>query len=95
MSIFDDADLSPMGIYELDIVEPNELGMAELLGGIQCRLLIVDGDDDHRSHLQRRLQMDGCVVDDAPDIDTAKQMLHAQTYDLILLDLLMQRKIRP
>ncbi|SEC55784.1 diguanylate cyclase [Paenibacillus sp. GP183] len=92
MNTFNDDDLSPVesdkdGLTELDMDEHNQQGLAVMLGSMQCRLLIVDDDHVLRSYLKRRLQLDGCMVDDAPDIETAKRRLHEQTYDLIMLDL--------
>jgi two-component system cell cycle response regulator len=74
---------------ELEMDDQKEQGSALMLGNMQCRLLIVDDDDVLRSYLQRRLQLDGCTVDDASDVETAKRMLHEQTYDLVMLDLMM------
>jgi two-component system cell cycle response regulator len=74
--------------YDIGITDLDK-GMAMMLSSLQCRLLIVDDDDMLRSYLQRRLQLDGCTVDDAPDVETAKRMLHEQDYDLIMLDLLI------
>ncbi|MBP1993541.1 diguanylate cyclase [Paenibacillus eucommiae] len=78
-----------ISLIELEMDEQKEQSTSLMLGSMHCRLLIVDDDDVLRSYLQRRLQLDGCIVDDASDVETAKVMLHQQTYDLIMLDLLM------
>jgi two-component system cell cycle response regulator len=90
MNTFNDDDLSPVEadkITESDMDEHKQQGMAVMLGSMQCRLLVVDDDDVLRAYLRRRLQLDGCLVDDVPNVEAAKRMLHEQTYDLIMLDL--------
>jgi diguanylate cyclase (GGDEF)-like protein len=92
MNTFNDDDVSPVetgkdGAAELDMDKHKQQSMTVMLGSMQCRLLVVDDDDVLRSYLLRRLKFDGCTVDDAPNIETAKRKLHEQTYDLIMLDL--------
>lgn len=53
------------------------------------KLLLVDDDEVLRSFLVRRLELDGYVVHEADSVAKAKQLLHAEPYDLILLDLMM------
>jgi two-component system cell cycle response regulator len=74
--------------YDIGITDLDK-SMAIMLSSLQCKLLIIDDDDTLRTYLQRRLQLDGCTVDDAPDVETAKRMLHEQNYDLIMLELIM------
>jgi adenylate cyclase len=52
-------------------------------------ILVVDDDPVNRSMLTRLLEQDGYRVDTAPDGRRALEMLHADPFDAVLLDLLM------
>ena len=52
-------------------------------------ILVVDDNDLNRDLLSRRLQQLGHQVDQAGDGDTALRMLRLQSYDLLLLDIIM------
>lgn len=56
------------------------------------KLLVVDDDDVLRSFLVRRFELDGYVVHESDSVDKAKQKLREETFDLILLDLMMHPK---
>src|SRR5882724_8615288 len=55
------------------------------------RILVVDDHQSNREILARRLSRDGHEVITADDGDTALQFVEENTFDLILLDLLMPR----
>lgn len=55
----------------------------------QFRLLVIDDDDVLRSFLVKRLQLEGYQVDEASDVKTAKWLLRENSYQLIVLDLMM------
>jgi two-component system cell cycle response regulator len=74
---------------ELSIDELNKQHDFPKLGTLNCRLLIIDDDDVLRTFMQQRLQLDGCLVDVAADVDSAKKMLREHIYDLVILDLMM------
>ena len=55
----------------------------------QFRILVVDDVADNRNVLERRLQREGHVVVCAEDGRRALEEIHAQAFDLILLDIMM------
>jgi CheY-like chemotaxis protein len=57
--------------------------------GVAGSILVVDDNDLNRDLLGRRLQQLGYQVDQAGDGDTALRMLRRQSYDLMLLDIIM------
>jgi two-component system cell cycle response regulator len=78
-----------ISVIEQDIDQNKGQGSPPLLSSMNCRLLIIDGDDVLRSYLRRRLQLDGCIVDDAADVESAKRLLREQDYDLVTMDLML------
>jgi two-component system, sensor histidine kinase ChiS len=58
-------------------------------GGAQGFLLVVDDIEANRDVLSRRLQRQGYVVATAENGREALEKLHAQSFDLVLLDILM------
>lgn len=54
-----------------------------------CRILVVDDQDSNRDLLSRRLSRDGHLVSTAADGEAALKLVELETFDLILLDLLM------
>ena len=55
------------------------------------RLLIVDDNDINRDILRRLLEAQGHVVADAPDGEQALELLGRESFDLVLLDVVMPR----
>ena len=53
------------------------------------RLLLVDDDDTARSTTRQKLRRLGAAVDEAPDGQSALQLLAQEPYDLVLIDLEM------
>ncbi|KIC07544.1 chemotaxis protein CheY [Leisingera sp. ANG-M1] len=53
------------------------------------RFLLVEDNESLASAILDRLQLDGHVVDHAPDIDTAAAFSGTTDYDLILLDIML------
>ena len=51
------------------------------------RILVVEDDADLGDAIQRRLRRDGYAVDLATDGKTADEILHYQTYEIIVLDI--------
>lgn len=71
-------------------IDENETGNEQkYLSLNQFRLLIIDDDDVLRSFLVRRLELEGYQVDNACDVKSAKLLLRENSYQLILLDLMM------
>lgn len=60
-----------------------------LAGSAAGSILVVDDNDLNRDLLGRRLQQLGYQVEQAGDGDTALRMLRRQSYDLMLLDIIM------
>ena len=56
------------------------------------KLLVVDDNEMNRDMLSRRLQRLGHTVEIAVDGKQALEMLEKQTFDLILLDIMMPKK---
>ena len=56
------------------------------------RVLVVDDDDAIRSLLGKLLSRHGLEVDNANDGVAALEKLRSETYDAVLLDLMMPRK---
>jgi DNA-binding response OmpR family regulator len=54
-------------------------------------ILYVDDEDQLRTLVQDQLALEGFDVETADDGDTALEMLHKQSYGLILLDVRMPR----
>lgn len=54
-----------------------------------CRILVVDDQESNRDLLSRRLSRDGHLVSTAADGEAALMLVEEQSFDLILLDLLM------
>jgi CheY-like chemotaxis protein len=52
-------------------------------------LLVVDDDEMNRDMLSRRLERRGYTVTNAADGQRALAMLDTQTFDLVLLDIMM------
>jgi sigma-B regulation protein RsbU (phosphoserine phosphatase) len=57
--------------------------------GAQGNLLVVDDDEFNRDMLSRRLQRDGYTVQSAANGVDALRLLRTNTFDLVLLDLIM------
>jgi len=57
--------------------------------GAQGSLLVVDDDESNRDMLSRRLQRDGYAVQMAANGVDALRLLRANSFDLVLLDLIM------
>src|SRR5262249_19700886 len=55
------------------------------------RLLLVQSDDWFRGFLKEELIREGYQVDDAPDGQAALELLGANEYDLMILDIVMPR----
>jgi two-component system cell cycle response regulator len=53
------------------------------------RLLLIDDDEDLRNLLLKRFQQTEVIVDQASDVPSAKKKLYENTYDIIILDLVM------
>ncbi|MGC5328505.1 diguanylate cyclase [Brevibacillus sp. SYSU BS000544] len=71
-------------------IDENETGNEQkYLSLSQFRLLVIDDDDVLRSFLVKRLQLEGYQVDEASDVKTAKWLLRENSYQLIVLDLMM------
>jgi CheY-like chemotaxis protein len=58
-------------------------------GDAAARILVVDDVEDNRELLKRRLKRQGHAVDCAKDGRVALEMIGAQAYDLVLLDVMM------
>ena len=58
--------------------------MSDVLAG--KAILIVDDEPDILESLEELLDM--CVIDSAPDFDTARQLLYSKSYDGAILDLM-------
>ena len=56
------------------------------------RILVVDDEEDLREILKFNLESEGYLVDTAPSAEEALKML-TEEYDLILLDVMMERNI--
>jgi sigma-B regulation protein RsbU (phosphoserine phosphatase) len=56
---------------------------------VHGNLLVVDDDESNRDMLSRRLQRDGYTVQTAANGVDALRLLRANTFDLVLLDLIM------
>jgi signal transduction histidine kinase len=61
------------------------------MNGRKGRILVVDDEGLNRILLATNLQESGYVVDTAEDGQQALQLLHAQVFDAVLLDLVMPR----
>lgn len=57
-----------------------------------ARLMIVDDDDEVRGLLVRVLGAEGYVVEDAADASSARRLLAAERYDLVVLDVVLDRE---
>ncbi|RAP30194.1 hypothetical protein C2W64_02749 [Brevibacillus laterosporus] len=60
-----------------------------LLNKQAYRLLLIDDDDVLRTYLVKRLSQEGYQVEEAANVEEAKQLLREHTFDLITLDLMM------
>lgn len=83
-----ESDGSMPGFAALSMVaraEPNDV--ARFAGG--CRILVVDDHESNRDLLVRRLERDAHTVTTAADGEEALSLVQEQTFDLILLDLMM------
>lgn len=60
-----------------------------ILNAAECRLLVVDDDEQLRKYIVARLQIEGYIVDEAAYVNQAQQLLRTHKYDLCLLDLMM------
>lgn len=56
------------------------------------RILYAEDDDASRLIIKEQLETEGYTVDTAVDGDEAIDLLHKQTYDLVLLDIKMPGK---
>jgi diguanylate cyclase (GGDEF)-like protein len=74
---------------QLQVSDQKEQGARTPLMGQTGKLLVVDDDDVLRSFLVRRFELDGYIVHESDSVAKAKQKLREDTYDLILLDLMM------
>jgi CheY-like chemotaxis protein len=66
------------------IVPKGELYMEDILEG--KRVLIVDDEPDILETLEEMLDM--CLIDSAPDFETAQKFLEKNTYDVAILDIM-------
>jgi len=57
--------------------------------GDDRRVLVVDDDEAVRTLLARLLELEGYVVDEAPDARTALDLMQARPPDLLLLDIML------
>ncbi len=62
---------------------------ARVKNGAGSRVLVVDDNDVNRDVLSRRLQREGYAVSLAEDGSRALAMLEAESFDLVLLDIMM------
>lgn len=61
-----------IGLTEIQMDEENDPVTGSMLRTLKSRILLVDDDDALRSYLTRRLQLDDCIVDEAADVESAK-----------------------
>ena len=78
-----------LGKRLIDVIRPlpDAISAARRVG--PSRILVVDDHQSNRDLLARRLSRDGHSLVTAEDGESALQMVEAQPFDLILLDLLM------
>ncbi len=69
--------------------EESPSGSAARGKGGGARLLVVDDNDNNRNLLSRRLQRQGYSVDEARNGSEALDMVALDSYDLVLLDIMM------
>lgn len=69
------------------VAQPMMADASQSLG--TCQILVVDDHESNRDLLSRRLTREGHVVTTAGDGQEALRLVEDQTFDLILLDLLM------
>jgi len=83
-----DAESLLPGAAALNLVRqqaPNDVG--RIVSG--CRILVVDDQESNRDLLVRRLTRDAHIVTTAANGEEALRLVEEQTFDLILLDLIM------
>jgi len=56
------------------------------------KILIVEDDNFLSEMLAKKLSVEGAVISHAPDGEVALTMIRANTYDLVLLDILLPKK---
>lgn len=69
------------------VARPGLDDVARVAGG--CRILVVDDHESNRDLLVRRLARDAHTVATAADGEEALRLVEEQTFDLVLLDLMM------
>lgn len=77
----------------LEELKWDEHGLNGLLVGNQfkdSRILLIDDDAVLRDYLRRRLSIAGYVADEADGVEQALERLRENSYDLIVLDLMMR-----
>ncbi len=78
-----------LGEREIKFMEQDGDALGRIPAMKGCKLLIIDDDDALRAYLAVRFQIEGYVVEQAADVETAQRLLREQSFDLITLDLLM------
>lgn len=73
---------------ELDL-DDYLLSQSHALSSNGERLLVIDGDEKLRHSLVQCLQAEGYIVDESSDVETAVKLLRENSYDLILLELML------
>ncbi len=74
---------------EVPLVERNSAVSAQAPSGASGRILVVDDDEANREILVRQLQREGFQAETECDGPAALARLHAERFDLVLLDLFM------
>jgi two-component system sensor histidine kinase/response regulator len=69
--------------------EGNDFSISEKDSPLGDLILVVDDDEGNRDVLSRRLQKEGYTVADAGDGSLALQKLAAESFDMVLLDIMM------